>query len=186
MSHPTILFFIISISLIICQDPTKTKKTKEKEPIKHINTNLTNQTATAFYNMPPPPEMPFNVSIDEMDKLMLCSAIVQESLKKNKTEIENVEKRLNITKSNKVYDKIGTDIFEKCSKIIDMKLVNKYIKNLTHINGFKWEKDYDVFLEINFDKYADESDLKYTVEQEQLMDKFNKVNEIFRYKKMKD
>ena len=186
MSHPKIFFFIISISLIICKDPTKTKKTKEQEPIKHINPNLTNQTATAFYNMPPPPEIPFNVSIDDMDKLMLCSVIVQESLKKKKTEIENVEKRLNLTKSNKVYDKIGTDIFEKCNKIIDMKLVNNYIKNLTYINGFKWEKDYDVFLEINFDKYEDEDDLKYTVEQEQLMNKFNKVNEIFRYKKMEE
>ena len=82
-----------------------------------------------------------------------------------------------------LYEKVGTDIFEKCNKKIDIKIVNKYFKNLSLIKDFEWEKSFDEFSKIDFDKYHNASDLTYTIEQQLLMYKFNKVNELFRQKR---
>ena len=64
-----------------------------------------------------------------------------------------------------------------------MKIVNKFFKNLNLLNNFEWEKDFNEYLKIDFDKYHNTSDLAFTPEQEVLMYKFNKVNELFRQKR---
>ena len=127
----------------------------------------------------------FNMTIDEMDKMMICTVIVQESIKKLESKIKNIQKKLNIS-NNIVNEKIATDIFEKCNKNIDIKTANYYIKNLTFLNSFKWEKKFDEYLQIDFDKYKNQSDLEYTIEQQVLMYKFEKVEEIYNQKKVED
>ena len=127
----------------------------------------------------------FNMTIDEMDKMMICTVIVQESIKKLESKIKNIEKKLNIS-NNIVNEKIATDIFEKCNKNIDIKTANYYIKNLTFLNSFKWEKKFDEYLQIDFDKYKNQSDLEYTIEQQVLMYKFEKVEEIYNQKRVED
>ena len=54
---------------------------------------------------------------------------------------------------------------------------------MTFVNEFVWEKEYDEYAEIDYDKYGNESDLGFTVSQQLLMYKFNKVNEIYRYRR---
>ena len=104
-------------------------------------------------------------------------------MKKIQKEVDSIQKRLNVSNVNQIYDKIGTDIFEKCNKKMDIKVVNKYLKNLTLFNDFKWEKDFDEIIKIDPDKYANQTDLRYTMDQQVLMYKFNKVNEQYRQKR---
>ena len=125
------------------------------------------------------------MTIDEMDKMMLCTVIVQESIKKLESKIKNIEKKLNIS-NNIVNEKIATDIFEKCNINIDINTVNYYIKNLTFLNSFKWGNKFDKYLQIDFNKYKNQSDLEYTIDQQVLMYKFEKVEEIYNQKKVED
>jgi hypothetical protein len=90
---------------------------------------------------------------------------------------------LNSSSSDQVYDKIGTDIFEYCTKNVDINIVNKYIKNLYYSNNFKWEKSFDSLTQINSTKYNNKTDLYLTQNQRILMFLFEKVNELFRQKR---
>ena len=127
----------------------------------------------------------FNMTIDEMDTMMICTVIVQEGIKKHENKIKQIEKKLNIT-NNLVNEKIATEIFEKCNKDLNINKVNYYIKNLTFLNTFKWEKNFDKIININFDKYKNISDLEYTIQEHILMYKFEKVQEIYRQKRIED
>ena len=176
MKNKITFLLLIFLYLILCQESNKTKDAQE-QPMK--DTNSTNSTKK---KRPEGSNKPFNISINEMDTIMLCTLVVHESVKKQKKDIEKVQKRLNLTNSNAVYDKVGTDIFEKCHKEIDIALVNKYFKNLTFIKDFKWEKVFDDYTQIDFDKYSSESDLRLTMAQQVLMYKFRKVDEIYRQK----
>jgi len=178
MSFMKLLFFLLlSISLILSQSENKTSEKVEEEPPKAS----TNNTTSSKDNRRRSP--PLNMTNDEMDKIMLCTVVVQEIIKKSQNEIENVNKKLNLSNINMLYEKVGTDVFEKCSKKIDIKVVNKYFKNLSLIKDFEWEKSFDEFSKIDFDKYHNASDLTYTFEQQILMYKFNKVNELFRQRR---
>jgi len=178
MSFMKLLFFLLlSISLILSQSENKTSEKVEEEPSKAS----TNNTTSSKDNRRRSP--PLNMTNDEMDKIMLCTVVVQEIIKKSQNEIENVNKKLNLSNINMLYEKVGTDVFEKCSKKIDIKVVNKYFKNLSLIKDFEWEKSFDEFSKIDFDKYHNASDLTYTFEQQILMYKFNKVNELFRQRR---
>jgi len=178
MSFMKLLFFLLlSISLISSQSTNKTSEKVEEEPPK----TSANNTESSKDNRRRGP--PLNMTNDEMDKIMLCTVVVQEIIKKSQNEIENVNKKLNLSNINMLYEKVGTDIFEKCSKKIDIKVVNKYFKNLSLIKDFEWEKSFDEFSKIDFDKYHNASDLTYTFEQQILMYKFNKVNELFRQRR---
>ena len=181
MINKITFFLLIFFYLIICQESNKTKDSQKQkvnpEPMK--DTNSTKRRAKSS-------TIPHNISINEMDTIMLCTLVVQQSVQKQKKDIEKVQKRLNLTNSNLVYDKVGTDIFEKCTKEVNITLVNKYFKNLTFIKDFKWEKVYDDYTKIDFDKYNNESDLRLTMSQQILMYKFHKVDEIFRQKRADD
>ena len=172
MSFQKILvIFLISFTLIFCESSNE-----GKSEIPPNNLNQTNETER---------NKPFNISIDEMDKIIFCSGIVQEYVNSHKKEIEALCKKLNLTKSSsKAYDKVGTDIFERCNKKIDIKLVNTILKNLTLVNNFKWLKEFDEYTKVDYDKYMNESDLNLTIEQQILMNKYSYVNKIFTQKRM--
>ena len=172
--------FLISLTLVLCQSSNKDKK-ENLEPLE--NMNQTNST----FNNETKMKKPFNFSIDEMDTIIFCSGIVQEYINKHRKEIEEVAKKLNLSKtSNKAYDKIGTDIFEKCNKKIDIKIVNNVLKNLSLVNNFQWKKEFDEFTKIDYDRYMNESDLELTLEQQLLMNKYRQINGIFNARRMAD
>ena len=174
-----LFFFLLSISLISSQSENKTSEKIVDEPSK--TETSANNTSSKQENRNRGP--PLNMTNDEMDTIMLCTVVVQEIIKNSQNDIEKVQKRLNLSNANMLYEKVGTDIFEKCNKKIDIKLVNKYFKNLTLMKDFEWEKSFDEFSKIDFDKYHNTSDLTYNFEQQILMYKFNKVNELFRQKR---
>ena len=126
-----------------------------------------------------------NLTIDEMDKMMLCSIFNQEALRKDKDRIEALATKTN-TSANDVFEKIGTDIFENCYKNIDMSTVIKYFKNLTYLGGYKWNKAFDKYIEIDYDKYLDQNNFNLTLEQQMLSKKFNLVKEKFKQKQLED
>ena len=129
---------------------------------------------------------PFNITIDEIDTMMVCAIIMEEKIKKYSSKIEYIQKKLNVTTPELLTNKISADIFEKCNKLLTIKEVNKYIKNLTFVRNFEWEKNFDKISEINFDKYKNISDLEYTVNQQVLMYNFQKAEEVFKQKQMED
>jgi len=161
--------------LISSQNENKTEKVEEDSSKTKTFSNNTREDR----NRGPP----LNMTNDEMDTIMLCTVVVQEIIKKSQNDIEKASKQLNLSSINMLYEKVGTDIFEKCNKKIDIKVVNKYFKNLSLIKDFEWEKSFDEFSKVDFDKYHNASDLTYTFEQQILMYKFNKVNELFRQKR---
>ena len=168
MSSKNKLLLILTLSLIICQETNKTEQPKGKEEIKEqpkIETisldnstkNVVNETHHKQKSKRDfKSKIPFNMTIDEMDTMMLCTVVVQEAVKKIKTNIESLQKKFNYSSPNPIYEKIGTDIFEKCNKDIDI---------------------------IDYDKYNNETDLRLTMDQQILMYKYQRVDELFRQKK---
>ena len=193
-------FLILSISLIICQDTNKSKQTpgveepkeekeKSKVEIKETIANTTkekNDTQSQRQKRKrEQSKIPYNMTIDEMDTMILCSAVVQQTIKDKQSEIENFKKELNVSFINPIYEKVGTDIFEKCTKNLDIKIVNMFMKNLTFHNNFKWIKEFDEISKIDFDKYKNKnySDFSLTMEQQILMYKYRRVDDLFRQKR---
>jgi len=129
---------------------------------------------------------PFNLTIDEIDTMMVCSIIMEEKIKKYYSQIEKLQKKFNSTIPERISNKVAADIFEKCNKLIKIEKVNNFIKNLTFINNFVWEKNFDKISEINFDKYNNISDLDYTTNQSILMYNFQKAEEIFKQKQIEE
>ena len=121
----------------------------------------------------------FNLSIDEMDKMLLCSIFIQKALSKDKDRIEALINKTNIPEDEHylVFDKIGSDIFERCYKDIDMKTVRKYFYNLSTVGDLDWDKNNDKYVEIDYDKYLNESNFNLTEEQKLLSIKFNAVKQ---------
>ena len=128
----------------------------------------------------------FNLTIDQIDTMMLCSIIMEEKMKKYSSKVDDIKKKLNITTPELVHNKISVDIFENCNNNIGMDIVNKYFKNLTFIKTFAWDKNFDKISDVNFDKYKNISDLDYTTNQSILMYNFQKAEEIFKQKREED
>ena len=189
MSKSIILFFLfLSLSIMFCEKvtkkPEKTEKKKSKQDTQKIigkNLNFTNQTSSNSKESSMEP--PLNISINEKDTLIFCGIIAQESVRNYEDEIQTIQKRLNLSFANQIYDKIIFEILEKCSKKVDLKEVNKYIKNLTYINDLYWDNKFNEFFKFEPDKYKNLTDIKFTMNQQLLMYKFNKVNEEFNQKR---
>jgi hypothetical protein len=128
----------------------------------------------------------FNLTVDTIDTMIFCSIIMDEKVKKYASKIEKLQKKLNVTTPELVSNKISVDIFEKCNQNIKIERVNKYIKNLTFVEDFYWEKYYDVISDIDFDVYKNTSDLEYTTNQTLLMHHYQKAEEIFKQKQDED
>ena len=152
-----------------------------------INTNeepsikTTNTTKTLIDS-----KKSFNLTVDTIDTMIVCSIIMEEKIKKYSSKIESLQKKLNVTTPELVSNKISVDIFEKCNQKINIEKVNKFIKNLTFINDFSWERYFDEISEINFDKYKNVSDLDYTSNQTLLMHYYQKAEEVFKQKQIED
>ena len=117
MSSKKLVFLIISLSLILCQEANsnkteepkqtaETKETKEQPKVEtttNTNTNATSEEPKKEANYTHSQrhkqrrdfrsKIPFNMSEDEMDTMMLCTAIVQESVKEKKVDIEALQKK---------------------------------------------------------------------------------------------
>ena len=195
MSSKTFLFILISLSLIISLETNKTDEKKdvkeEKEQPKieinetHEESHKVNNETNSRRNQKRDFEskIPFNMTYDDMDKMMFCAIVVQESVRMKKADYEVIQKKLNYSNINPIYQKVGTDIFEKCYKKVDIELAHTYIRNLTYLNNFKWKKEFDEIAKINSDKYNNDTDLRYSMDQEFLMYKYQKVDELFRQKR---
>lgn len=174
MLKSKLLFFLLFLVFsIFCQERIKTSTGQEQKSLKE--TNSTNETDS---------EVPLNITMDEKDTIMICALIVQESLKKYEKDVEKLSKKFNISKINIVYDKVGTEIFENCYKEVKIDVVNTYMKNLTYFYNFAWEKSFDKFTKVDFDKYKNKTDLDLTLYQKDLIKKYDKVNDIFKNKNM--
>ena len=200
MSSIKVIFLFLFLSLVLTQgtDAPQNSSTNQNE---EINANATekatdeiideeieetNRTTNYNYTRRRPEYdkfRPFNLSFDEMDKMIFCTFVIQNTLKDKKDDLLNIQTKMNLSSPNIIYEKIGTDMFEKCNKNADINTVNKYIKNLTYFNNFKNEKSFKPLIDIDFDKYNNESDLVLTMEQQILMYKYQSVEEVFRQKR---
>jgi len=198
MSSIKAVFLFLFLSLVLTQgteNPEKpssnTNETKETttttDEIIDEEIEQTNRTATNRTYSRRRPEYdkfrPFNLSFDEMDKMIFCTFVIQNTLRDKKTDLENVQKKMNLSSPNMIYEKLGTDMFEKCNKNADINIVNKYVKNLTYFDNFKLEKSFKSLVDIDFDKYNNQSDLVLTMDQQVLMYKYQSVEEVFRQKR---
>lgn len=130
----------------------------------------------------------FNLTIDEMDKMLLCSIFIQKALSKDKDRIEALINKTNISEPDHylVFDKIGADIFERCYKDIDIKTVRKYFYNLSSVGELDWEQNYDKYVEIEYDKYLKNLNFNLTEEQKLLSIKFNSIKKRLNEKQKED
>ena len=198
MSSIKAVFLFLFLSLVLTQgteNPEKpssnTNETKETttttDEIIDEEIEQTNRTATNRTYSRRRPEYdkfrPFNLSFDEMDKMIFCTFVIQNALRDKKTDLENVQKKMNLSSPNMIYEKLGTDMFEKCNKNADINIVNKYVKNLTYFDNFILEKSFKSLVDIDFDKYNNQSDLVLTMDQQVLMYKYQSVEEVFRQKR---
>ena len=123
-----------------------------------------------------------------MDKMFLCSIFIQKALLKDRDRIEALIIKANISVPDQdlVFDKIGADIFEKCFYDIDIKIVRKYFYNLSTVGELDWDKEYDKYVEIDYDKYLSNFNFTLTEEQELLSIKFNAIRKRLNEKQKED
>lgn len=189
------LFLFLSLAIIQASENNETKAPNENkneeivnntdeiidEDIEEIKENVNRSS----YRKRPEfdKDRPFNLTYDEMDKMIFCTFIVQETIREKKENFEAIQKKMNLSTPNPIYEKLGTDMFEKCNNKVDINIVSKFIKNMTYFNNFKMDKSYKALVELDYDKYNNESDLVLTMEQQVLMYKYQRVEDIFRQKR---
>ena len=131
MSSLKYIFFLLFISLVLSENETSTPKsneTKEDIPIKEEtlgeDMEESNETLNNSFSHKKPEfnkYRPFNLSYDEMDKMIFCTFVVQETIRKKRSDFEIIQKRMNLSSPNQVYEKLGTDMFENCNNKVDIK-----------------------------------------------------------------
>ena len=176
MSYPIKIFLLLSLTLILCQKQNNNQHPETKNDINSENESF-QQNETE----------PFNVTMtdDEMDTIMLCTVVVQESLRKQRKDLENAAKNMKLNNTNSFFEKLGTDYFEKCYNNINISIVHKYVNNLTFDIEFKWEKSYDEYTKFDEKKYNNQTSFNFTQAQQELMYKFKKVNDLFQERSMR-
>jgi len=190
MSSLKYIFLFLFISLVLSQSETNNSQppnsTNDEIPINDDDVEELNETLNNSSTHKRPQydkNRPFNLTYEEMDTMIFCTFVIQDTLREKKSDLEKIQKRLNLSSPNQVYEKLGTDMFEKCNKNADVNLVNKYVINLTYFDNFKMEKSFKSLSDLDFDKYNNISDLALTMEQQILMYKYQSVEEIFRQKR---
>ena len=189
------LFLFLSLAIIQASENNETKipnENKNEEPVgntdeiidEDIEEIKENVNKSSYRKRPEfDKDRPFNLTYDEMDKMIFCTFIVQETIREKKENFEAIQKKMNLSTPNPIYEKLGTDMFEKCNNKVDINIVSKFIKNMTYFNNFKMDKSYKALVELDYDKYNNESDLILTMEQQVLMYKYQRVEDIFRQKR---
>ncbi len=129
-------------------------------------------------------EEPLDLSVEEMDIILLCAFISQTALKNNYSQdIRDIAERVGEPDIKKVHDKIGFSFFNVCLINIDNVTVNKYISNLTYHNNFEWEKKFDDYIKLDKDKYQKLSDVKFSIDDQIISKVVKQANEEFEKKK---
>ena len=129
-------------------------------------------------------EEPLDLSVEEMDIILLCAFISQTALKNNYSQdIRDIAERVGEPNIKKVHDKIGFSFFNVCLINIDNVTVNKYISNLTYHNNFEWEKKFDDYIKLDKDKYQKLSDVKFSIDDQIISKVVKQANEEFEKKK---
>ena len=189
------LFLFLSLAIIQASENNETKapnENKNEEPVDNTDEIIDedieeikeNVNKSSYRKRPEfDKDRPFNLTYDEMDKMIFCTFIVQETIREKKENFEAIQKKMNLSTPNPIYEKLGTDMFEKCNNKVDINIVSKFIKNMTYFNNFKMDKSYKALVELDYDKYNNESDLVLTMEQQVLMYKYQRVEDIFRQKR---
>jgi hypothetical protein len=189
------LFLFLSLAIIQASENNETKipnENKHEEPVDNTDEIIDedieeikeNVNKSSYRKRPEfDKDRPFNLTYDEMDKMIFCTFIVQETIREKKEDFEAIQKKMNLSTPNPIYEKLGTDMFEKCNNKVDINIVSKFIKNMTYFNNFKMDKSYKALVELDYDKYNNESDLVLTMEQQVLMYKYQRVEDIFRQKR---
>ena len=172
MSNYIVLFFLLlSISSTFCQN-------QDQNNTQETNVNYTNNTFTDTSD-----DSEFNMTIDEMDTIMICASIVHEILPIKEKDIDEQTRKMGYNNSDPLYEKVGCEIFQNCVYNIDIKIVNKFMKNLTYFNNLKWEKSFDEFINVNLSKFTSIRDTRISFGQRLLMYKYAEVKRKY-YKKM--
>jgi len=131
-------------------------------------------------------EEPVELTDPEMDMILFCAYLSQQALKtKFKEDVNQIADKIGEPNPKKVYDKLGSEFMENCVNYVEQETVNIYITNLTYHNNFKWEKEFDNYTKIDFNKYNSTEDLKYTVEQQVLLKFLRQSNEEFEKRRRK-
>ena len=129
-------------------------------------------------------EEPLDLSVEEMDMILLCAFISQTALKNNYSQdIRDIAERVGEPNIKKVHDKIGFSFFNVCLINIDNVTINKYISNLTYHNNFEWEKKFDDYIKLDKDKYQKLSDVKFSIDDQIISKVVKQANEEFEKKK---
>ena len=129
-------------------------------------------------------EEPLDLSVEEMDMILLCAFISQTALKNNYSQdIRDIAERVGEPNIKKVHDKIGFSFFNVCLINIDNVTINKYISNLTYHNNFEWEKKFDDYIKLDKDKYQKLSDVKFSFDDQIISKVIKQANEEFEKKK---
>ena len=129
-------------------------------------------------------EEPLDLSVEEMDMILLCAFISQTALKNNYSQdIRDIAERVGEPNIKKVHDKIGFSFFNVCLINIDNVTINKYISNLTYHNNFEWEKKFDDYIKLDKDKYQKLSDVKFSIDDQIISKVIKQANEEFEKKK---
>ena len=121
----------------------------------------------------------FNMTIDEMDKMMTCSLFLNQKLEEDKKIIENTSLKFDNKTKEKFESKLFNDIFEYCIDNINNSIINKFFFNLTYLepSDFQFNLKYN----INYSNYL-YVNLTLNKKQEDLVYKLEKVREIFEQK----
>lgn len=127
---------------------------------------------------------PLDLTVEEMDMILLCAFISQTALKKNYSQdIIDIAEKIGETDIKKVHDKIGFSFFNVCLVSIDDETVSKYISNLTYHNNFVWEKKFDDYIKLDKNKYKTISDVKFSIDDQIISKVVKQSNEEFEKKK---
>ena len=201
-----IQIILLIIGIITCQDAQSngTNKDNDIEIIdskenedKDIESKSENKSKKIGYNIETNDDSIKNIEIEsiefeepveltepEMDLVLFCAYLSQQALKtKFKETIYQIAEKIGEPNPKKVYDKIGSEFTENCINGIEQETVNIYISNLTYHNNFKWEKEFDNYTKVDFNKYNTTEDLKYTPEQQVLLKFLKQANEEFEKRK---
>ena len=121
----------------------------------------------------------FNMTIDEMDKMMTCSLFLNQKLEEDKKIIENTSLKFDNKTKEKFESKLFNDIFEYCIDNINNSIINKFFFNLTYLepSDFQFNLKYN----INYSNYLYKN-LTLNKKQEDFAYKLDKVREIFEQK----
>jgi hypothetical protein len=128
---------------------------------------------------------PLDLTIPEMDMILLCAFISQTALKKNYSQdIIDIAEKIGEPDIKHVHDKIGFSFFNICLTNIDNETVSKYISNLTYHNNFVWEKKFDDYIKLDKEKYQNISDIKFSIDDQIISKVVRQSNQEFEKRKM--